>query len=121
VLVAECLPDTLQRHLSLPHSSSASCFTAGAAAFFNLSQSGERPEWQPSGKRGENAEAVAKELLLKRTSGLRNDFDRPIAAKNYAQRKKPHSTEGLRTKGNPNTVQLQSRLCQLNAALLRTD
>ena len=44
VLAAECLPDTLQRHLSLPHSSSASRFTAGASAFFILSQSGERPE-----------------------------------------------------------------------------
>src|SRR5262249_11258879 len=32
-----------QRHLSLPQSSSAS-ITAGAAAFFILSQSGERPE-----------------------------------------------------------------------------
>ena len=28
----------------LPQSSSASCFTAGAFAFFILSQSGERPE-----------------------------------------------------------------------------
>jgi hypothetical protein len=28
----------------LPHSSSASRFTAGAAEFFILSQSGERPE-----------------------------------------------------------------------------
>jgi hypothetical protein len=28
----------------LPHSSSASRFTAGAAGFFILSQSGERPE-----------------------------------------------------------------------------
>jgi hypothetical protein len=32
------------RHLPLPHSSSASRFTAGAAGFFILSQSGERPE-----------------------------------------------------------------------------
>jgi hypothetical protein len=37
------LPDTLQRHLSLPQSSSVSPFTAGASAFFILSQSGERP------------------------------------------------------------------------------
>src|SRR5262245_47626124 len=32
------------RHFFLPHSSSASRFTAGASAFFILSQSGERPE-----------------------------------------------------------------------------
>jgi hypothetical protein len=32
------------RHFSLPQSSSASRFTAGASAFFILSQSGERPE-----------------------------------------------------------------------------
>src|SRR5947208_15043460 len=32
------------RHLSLPQSSSSSRFTAGASAFFILSQSGERPE-----------------------------------------------------------------------------
>ena len=32
------------RHFSLPQSSSASRFTAGAAGFFILSQSGERPE-----------------------------------------------------------------------------
>ena len=31
-------------HLLLPHSSSSSRFTAGASAFFILSQSGERPE-----------------------------------------------------------------------------
>jgi hypothetical protein len=41
---AECLPDTLQRYLSLRLFSSASRFTAGAAAFFILSRSGERPE-----------------------------------------------------------------------------
>jgi hypothetical protein len=40
----ECLPDSFDRHLSPPHSSSASRFTAGASAFFILSQSGERPE-----------------------------------------------------------------------------
>jgi hypothetical protein len=40
------------------------------------------------GKRGENAEAVAKELLLKRTSGPRNDFDRPIATQNHAPKEK---------------------------------
>jgi len=34
----------LHRHRSLPQSSSASRFTAGASAFFILSQSGERPE-----------------------------------------------------------------------------
>jgi hypothetical protein len=39
-----CLLCLLHRHLSLPKSSSASRFTAGAAAFFILSQSGERPE-----------------------------------------------------------------------------
>jgi hypothetical protein len=32
------------RHFCLPQSSSASRFTAGASAFFILSQSGERPE-----------------------------------------------------------------------------
>jgi hypothetical protein len=32
------------RHFFLPHSSSSSRFTAGAFAFFILSQSGERPE-----------------------------------------------------------------------------
>jgi hypothetical protein len=32
------------RHFSLPQSSSASRFTAGATGFFILSQSGERPE-----------------------------------------------------------------------------
>jgi hypothetical protein len=40
----QCLPDTLQRHLSLPQSSSSSRFTAGAFGFFIFSQSGERPE-----------------------------------------------------------------------------
>jgi hypothetical protein len=34
-------------------------------------------------------------------------------------KKKPRHDAGLRTKGNPNTVQLQNHLCQLNAALLR--
>ena len=43
MLAAECLPDTLQRHLSLPQSSAASRFTAVASAFFILSESGERP------------------------------------------------------------------------------
>src|SRR5262249_55301795 len=33
------------RRFFLPHSSSSSRFTAGAVAFFILSQSGERPEW----------------------------------------------------------------------------
>ena len=33
-----------RRHRSLPQSSSVSRFTAGASAFFILSQSGERPE-----------------------------------------------------------------------------
>jgi hypothetical protein len=33
---------------SLPHSSSASCFTAGASGFLNLSQSRERPEGHSS-------------------------------------------------------------------------
>jgi hypothetical protein len=32
------------RHFSLPQSSSASRFTAGASGFFDFSQSGERPE-----------------------------------------------------------------------------
>jgi hypothetical protein len=32
------------RHFSLPQSSSASRFTAAQAGFFDLSQSGERPE-----------------------------------------------------------------------------
>jgi hypothetical protein len=32
------------RHFFLPHSSSSSRFTAGASAFFILSQSRERPE-----------------------------------------------------------------------------
>ena len=30
--------------------------------------------------------------------------------------RKPHSTSGLRTKGNPNKIQLKSHMCQLNAA-----
>jgi hypothetical protein len=34
----------IQRQRFLPQSSSSSRFTAGAAAFFILSQSGERPE-----------------------------------------------------------------------------
>jgi hypothetical protein len=40
----ERLPDRFERQFSLPHSSSSSRFTAGASAFFILSQSGERPE-----------------------------------------------------------------------------
>jgi len=34
----------IHRHFCLPQSSSASRFTAGASAFFILSQSGARPE-----------------------------------------------------------------------------
>jgi hypothetical protein len=34
----------LHRHRSLPQSSSASRFTAGASGFFILSQSGDRPD-----------------------------------------------------------------------------
>ena len=40
----EVSPGRGHRRPRLPHSSSASRFTAGASAFFILSQSGERPE-----------------------------------------------------------------------------
>ena len=39
-----CVSRLLHRQRPLPQSSSASRFTAGAAGFFILSQSGERPE-----------------------------------------------------------------------------
>jgi hypothetical protein len=44
VSLGEKVARVLHRHRSFPHSSSVSRFTADAAGFFILSQSGERPD-----------------------------------------------------------------------------
>jgi hypothetical protein len=59
----------------LPHSSSSSRFTAGASAFFILSQSGERPERYGEPFRFDTMDAFQPELACVPKHGLAVAFD----------------------------------------------